>query len=119
MTELDLHASCDELVRIYEHVRRNVDVIAPFLPETAEIDIFAGRTSHSIKDIPLLGVYLPDDADSNGDVCNKLQDEIDEWVIEQDPDTLDLLLAEIDFPTWDHLVSIGTYPDRTATQHGG
>ena len=119
MTPLDLHASCDELVRIYEHVRRNIDVIAPFLPENAEIDIFAGGTPHNTGEIPLLGLYLPHDADSNSAVDARLQDAIDEWCIAQDPDTLNQTLANIDFPTWDHLVSVGTYPDRGASQNGG
>ena len=118
-TPLDLHASCEELVCIYEHVRRNIDVIAPFLPESAEIDIFAGGTPHNTGDIPLLGLYLPDDADTKGAVDTRLQDAIDEWFIAQDPDTLDDTLSAIDFPTWAHLVSVGTYPDRDATQNGG
>lgn len=65
MTPLDLHASCDDLVRIYEHVRRNIDVIAPFLPATAEVDITASGTPHNIGDIPLLGLYLPNYACGN------------------------------------------------------
>ena len=115
MTPLDSHASCDELVRIYEHVRRNIDVIAPFLPESAEIDIIASGTSHSTRELPLLGLYLPANAGSNRTVYASLQDAIDEWIIAQDPDKLDRSLADIEFPTWAHLLSVGTYPDRSVT----
>jgi len=75
-TPLDLHASCDELIRNYELVRRNIDSIAPFMPQTAEIDIMAGGTSHSNGDIPLLGLFLPSGADSDSRIDDKLQDAI-------------------------------------------
>lgn len=119
MTPLDLHRSCVELVRIYEHVRRNIAVIAPFLPEIAEIDIIVRGTPHNTEDIPLLGLYLPDDASSNGGVDDMLQHAIDAWCIAQNPDKLDESLADIDLRTWAHVVSVRTYPDRSATQNGG
>ncbi len=114
-TPLDLHASCDELIRNYELVRRNIDVIAPFLPQTAEIDVMAGGTSHSNGDIPLLGLFLPSGADTDSRIDDKLQDAIDKWFDTQHPDTLDRRLREIKFPTWEHLVSVRRYPSREET----
>lgn len=114
-TPLDSHASHDELTRNYELVRRNINQIAPFLPKAAEIDVMVGGTSHSNGDIPLLGLFLPSGAGSDSRIDEKLQTAIDEWFDAQDSDTLDRMLEEIEFPTWEHLVSVRRYPVREAT----
>ena len=67
-------------MRIYDLVRRNIRSIAPFLPETAEIDLIAGGTPHNDGDIPLLGLFVPNDACGNIRIdLDLLQDAIDNW----------------------------------------
>lgn len=115
-TPLDEHSSYDEQVRIYDLVRRNIRSIAPFLPETAEIDLIAGGTPHNDGDIPLLGLFVPNDACGNIRIdLDLLQDAIDNWFDTQDPDRLDQSLMETDSLTWEQLVAVGTYPDRRST----
>ena len=90
----------------------------PFLPKSAEMDLIAGRTSHSNGDIPLLGLHFKDAEDTNrSDIdLDRIQNAIDVWFDLQDPDTLDQALADIDFPTWAYLVSVRQFPDRTIGQ---
>ena len=113
-TPLDLHASREELVRIYEFVRRDIYHIVPFLPKTAEVDLIAGGTSHNLGPVPLLGIHF-EHGDAlcldRIDLC-KIQDAIDRWFDEQDPDILEQNLADIRFPTWAHLVAVGSYPGQ-------
>lgn len=118
-TPLDLHAPCDGLVRCYELVRRKIDLIASWLPEAAEVDILAGGTPHNKGKIPLLALHLQSSEEAGRSADDRLQNAIDHWFASQAPEALDTMLEEIEFPTWTYLLSVGIYPDRDPTRHGG
>ena len=111
MTPLDFHASCDELIRIYEYVRCNINAIAPFLPDSAVVDIAAGGTPHNLGRAPLLRFSVLAEGSIRDDIHDRLQDAIDEWMIARDPDSLDLELSNITFPTWEYVLRVSTFPE--------
>jgi hypothetical protein len=103
----------DSIVRLMEHVRLLMRSLAPELPNEAEIDLFAGDTSHSGGPIPLLGIHLPPGVGDDFD-GSEIERRIEEWCNRRSDDALRSLARVTPAPTWKQLLTPGAYPHSSS-----
>ena len=101
----------DAIVRVMEHVRRNLHALAPDLPADCEVDLLAALTAHNVESQPVLGVYLPPAANA-APILDALNLVVSAWCDDKSDEELRAIARATEAPTWAELVKAGSHPKR-------
>jgi hypothetical protein len=103
----------DLIVRVYEHVRRNLRFLAPNIPAECEIDLLAAGTAHNVGPRPLLGIHSPPNGWASVPSFESMDRIVSDWCRLHSDEELRNMASATDAPTWTELQAARVHPIRT------
>jgi hypothetical protein len=102
----------DLIVRVFEHVRRNLRFMAPDIPAECEVDLLAAGTAHNVGPRPILGIYSSPNTRWSMPDWQSLDRIVSDWCGLHSDEELRQIARATDAPTWTELQAVGVHPRR-------
>src|SRR4029079_4741877 len=97
----------DLIVRVYEHVRINLRVLAPDIPVDCEVDLLAAGTAHNVGPRPIIGIHAPSKVCALLPDFERLNRIVSDWCGLHSDEELRKIASATDAPTWTELQAAG------------